>query len=121
MREAQRRPQRPKEIVMIRHALMLGWMSGLVVLSMTAPGAADAQRYDRGGYSFGDQARGYGVGGRGYHGRRHRCDGTAGAILGAVAGGLLGNTVAGRGDRTAGMMVGGGLGALAGNAIGRDC
>ena len=33
-------------------------------------------------------------------------------------GGVVGNRIAGRGDRTAGTLIGGGLGALAGAAIG---
>jgi len=57
---------------------------------------------------------------RGYD--RHRCrNGAGGTILGAIAGGLLGNAAAGYGDRTAGTIIGGGVGARAGSAIGRDC
>ncbi len=121
---------------MTRKALSLGIMGALAAISMAvAPTAANAHDHDngrhrgwykhggddrdyRGGY-YGD--RGY-YGGRGYYRDRHRCHGgTNGAIIGAIAGGLLGNAVAGYGDRTAGTIVGGGLGALAGNAIGRDC
>lgn len=53
-------------------------------------------------------------------GRSYRCDndGTTGTIVGAIAGGLLGNAAVGRrGDRTAGTLIGGAVGALAGNAI----
>ena len=54
--------------------------------------------------------------------RRVRCDrGTAGTILGAIAGGLLGNGIAGRGDRSAGTIIGAGVGALTGREIDRDC
>lgn len=127
---------------MKRKALTMGLMGGLAALVMAAaPAAADAHRYYGGGYDGTGYSRGYGNGyngggyydrsgyygrgydgGRGYYGYHHRChDGTGGAILGAVAGGLLGNAVAGRGDRTAGTVIGGGLGALAGNAIGRGC
>ena len=64
---------------------------------------------------------------RGFRGRR--CgSGTTGTIVGAIAGGLLGNEVGrnsggyyGRGDGTAGAIIGGGIGALAGRAIGRSC
>ena len=73
----------------------------------------------RGGDSRGEyrDRRGYP---RGYD--RHRCrNGAGGTILGAIAGGLLGDAVSGRGDRTAGTIIGGGVGALAGSAIGRDC
>lgn len=53
--------------------------------------------------------------------RNERCSkGTGGTIIGAIAGGLLGNEVAGRrGDRTAGVIIGAGVGALAGRAIDR--
>jgi hypothetical protein len=86
--------------------------------------------YERAGYGR-DARRGPPRGyGRGYYGRRgdrgrgyyRRCDrGTDGTILGAIAGGLLGNGVARRGDRTTGAIVGAGVGALAGRAIDRDC
>lgn len=53
---------------------------------------------------------------------RYRCDrGNGGTIVGAIAGGLLGNEIAGRGDRTVGTIIGGAAGALAGRAIDRDC
>lgn len=47
-----------------------------------------------------------------------RCDkGTGGTIIGAVAGGLLGNEVAGRGNKTEASIIGAAVGALAGRAI----
>ncbi len=54
--------------------------------------------------------------------RGNRCDkGTGGLIIGAIAGGLLGNAVVGRrGDKTAGTIVGAGVGALAGRSIDRS-
>lgn len=52
--------------------------------------------------------------------RRCRDNGDGGTIIGAIAGGLLGNTVAGRGDRTVGTILGAGVGALAGRAIDRS-
>ena len=97
-------------------------------------------RQDQGGYYRGGGDRYYdgrdgyrrGNGGhRGYEGRngyrggrwhREHCDrGTGGTIIGAIAGGLLGNTITGRGDHTVGTIVGAGAGALAGRAIDRDC
>lgn len=59
----------------------------------------------------------------GYRDRHHRCrgNGTGGAILGAIAGGLLGGSIAGYRDRAAGTVFGGVGGALAGRAIDRDC
>ena len=82
--------------------------------------------YDGGydGYRRGDYYRGGQDGyynGNGYRGRyyyRCRNDGAAGTIIGAIAGGLIGNSVAGRhGDRTAGTIIGGAAGAIAGRAI----
>ncbi|ODP38689.1 glycine zipper 2TM domain-containing protein [Sphingomonas turrisvirgatae] len=55
-----------------------------------------------------------------YRGRDERCDSSQGTIIGAIAGGLLGNGVAGRGDRTMGAIVGGAVGALAGREIDRS-
>ena len=79
-------------------------------------------RYDR-GYN---NDRGYN--GRNYRGEsyrnyraRQKCnDGDGGTIIGAIAGGLLGHTVAGRGDHTLGTVLGAGAGALAGRAIDRS-
>lgn len=59
---------------------------------------------------------------RGQVSYRYRCQGsgTTGTIIGALAGGLLGNGLAGRGDHTLGTILGGGAGALAGRAIDRS-
>ena len=79
--------------------------------------------YNRDGYYSGyDRSyRGYDRSYRGYnrsYRARQKCnDGDGGTIVGAIAGGLLGNTVAGRGDRTIGTILGAGVGALAGRAI----
>jgi uncharacterized protein YcfJ len=59
---------------------------------------------------------------RDYRGQRNyrgnRCDnGTGGTVIGAIAGGLAGHEIAGRGDRAVGTIIGGALGALAGRAI----
>jgi len=54
---------------------------------------------------------------RSYRNRR-RCDkGTGGTIIGAIAGGLLGNEVAARGDKTVGAVIGAAVGAIGGRAI----
>ena len=45
---------------------------------------------------------------------------TNGAVIGALGGGLLGNTVAGRGDRTEGTIIGAGVGAVAGHQIAKS-
>lgn len=84
-------------------------------------------RYRRGGYyrvsGYDDGYRGYRN--NGYRGHRCRDKGVGGAVIGAIAGGLLGNAVAGRGNRTTGTVVGGAVGAVAGHAIdkqdGRPC
>jgi hypothetical protein len=96
---------------------------------------AAAQRYER--YSqdqrYSGDDRGYYQQDRGYRGyqdrdyrdqrrdyRSRRCNNDAGTIIGAIAGGLLGNGIAGRGDRTLGTVLGAGAGALAGRAIDRS-
>ena len=50
-----------------------------------------------------------------YYCRKH--DGTTGLIVGAAAGALLGNTVAGYRDRTLGAVLGGAVGALLGKKV----
>lgn len=45
---------------------------------------------------------------------------TEGAVVGAVAGGILGNVVAGRGSRTTGTIVGAAAGGVAGHEIARN-
>jgi len=83
-------------------------------------GGRDGYGYGRpygGGYAGPRDRRGYP---QGYERRRCR-GGAGGAIIGAIAGGLLGHAMAGYGDRTAGTIIGGGAGAVAGSAIGRDC
>lgn len=70
-------------------------------------------RYDRREYRRGD---------RNYRNNAYRgnarCDkGTGGTLIGAVAGGLLGNEVARRGNKTEGSIIGAAVGALAGRAI----
>lgn len=49
-----------------------------------------------------------------------RDDGTTGTIVGALAGGVLGNVIAPGGSKTLGTILGGGAGALAGRAIDRN-
>ncbi len=48
-----------------------------------------------------------------------KADGTVGAIIGGVAGGVIGHEVAGRGDRTLGTLLGAGVGVVGGRAIER--
>jgi uncharacterized protein YcfJ len=58
---------------------------------------------------------------RGADGRTYcrKSDGTVGAIVGAVGGGLLGNIIGGSGDKTVTTIIGAGAGGLAGRAIER--
>ena len=52
-----------------------------------------------------------------YYDAPRRDNGLGGAAIGAVAGGVAGNRIAGRGNRTAGTLIGAGVGAVAGMAI----
>jgi uncharacterized protein YcfJ len=45
---------------------------------------------------------------------------TNGTVIGAVAGGLLGNAVAGRGSRTGGTLIGAGLGGVVGHEVAKN-
>ena len=45
---------------------------------------------------------------------------TNGTVIGALGGGLVGNTVAGRGNRTEGTLIGAGVGAVAGHQIAKS-
>lgn len=72
----------------------------------------DDRRYDRRDYR--NDRRYY----RGDRRNYRQCDnGTGGTVIGAIAGGLAGHEIAGRGDRTVGAIIGGAVGALAGRAI----
>lgn len=93
----------------------------------TSTYAQDVAQFDRR-----DERRAYREGRRDgrYEGRywrgddgRYRCrrsDGTTGLLVGAGVGALLGNEIAGRGDKTLGAIVGGLGGAAAGRAIDRS-
>lgn len=80
----------------------------------------DDRRYDRRDYRGYDR-RDYRNDRRNYRNDRRnyrQCDnGTGGTVIGAIAGGLAGHEIAGRGDRTVGTIIGGAVGALAGRAI----
>ena len=88
-----------------------------------APAAAQGRYYqdrhgDRGYYNDGRNYRGDNY--RSYRARQKCNDGDGGTIVGAIAGGLLGRSVAGRGDHVLGTVLGAGAGALAGRAIDRS-
>ena len=93
-----------------------------------APAMAQTRAY-RGDYGRSYYGNGYAnrYDGRVYRGydQRYRAyqkcrDGDGGTIVGAIAGGLLGSAIAGRGDKTLGVILGGAAGALAGRAIDRS-
>ncbi|MFV0625524.1 glycine zipper 2TM domain-containing protein [Sphingomonas sp. ac-8] len=80
---------------------------------------------DRGGRRDGYERRRLGDNDRVYRGRdgRYYCkrsDGTQGAIVGGLAGGVLGNIIAPGGSKTLGTLLGAGGGALAGRAVDRN-
>ena len=82
-----------------------------------------ADRYYSAGNQY--QPRRLAANDRIYRGRdnRYYCrrnDGTTGLIIGGLAGGLLGNTIAPGGSKTLGTILGGGAGALLGRSIDRD-
>ena len=98
---------------------------GASALVPATPAMAQS-RYDRGYY---DQ-RGYD---RGYYDQRRnrdrnyyrgdarcRSNGTTGALIGAIAGGLLGRTIDTRGDRTVGTLLGAAGGGVLGNEIAKS-
>ena len=125
--------------------------SALIAVALLAPTAASAQNYygapppaSNYGYGYGDPPRdrdGYPRAGSSrdgyaddypppppphraaYRERRAHCDnGSVGTILGAIAGGLLGNAAIGRhGNHAAGTLAGAGAGALIGHTADRDC
>lgn len=128
-----------KMLINLGAALAMGVAS---FAATTAPAMARDgyhRGYDRGDYYRGDRGyrgdrnyradrsyrgdRYYRGNSRNYRGGYYTCrrdSGTGGTIIGAIAGGLLGNEVAGRGNRTEGAIIGGAVGALAGRAIDRS-
>ena len=78
----------------------------MVATTVVVPTSADARKY---------QYREW----RGKNGKTYcrRSNGTTGLVVGGVAGALVGNSVAGRGDKLLGTVVGGAAGALGGRAV----
>ena len=116
--------------------LSIAALMSTATLGLAAPAAAQNGYYDRDGYSSYDarynrdnrrydrrdyrsyDRRDYRNDRRNYRGNYRQCDnGTGGTVIGAIAGGLAGHEIAGRGDRTVGTIIGGAVGALAGRAI----
>ncbi len=135
-----------KFLINMGAALAMGAASLAVTATPAMARDGWGRHYERGDYYRGDRGRYRGDYYRGdrrvYRGDRYyrnnsyrgyrggyRCrdNGTGGTIIGAIAGGLLGNEVGkgsgryGRGDGTTGAIIGAGVGALAGRAIDRDC
>ena len=89
--------------------LTLGAATMAVSTSMVLPvSSAQARKHHHRTY--------YGRGGRTYC---TRSGGTTGLVAGGAGGALIGNSVAGRGDKLLGTVVGGVAGALGGRAIDR--
>ena len=78
--------------------------------------------YDRGGYDNRYDNRTYRGDDRNYRNYRtpRECKTERGTVIGAIAGGLLGNVIAGRGDRLLGTVIGGAGGALAGREVAKS-
>lgn len=124
-------------------SLSIAALVSAATLGLAAPAAAQNGYYDRDGYSSYNSGydrddrrydrrsdRRYDRNDRRYDRRNdqrrynnqryrnNRCDnGTGGTVIGAIAGGLAGHEIAGRGDRTVGTILGGAVGAIAGRAI----
>lgn len=115
---------------MFKKLTIAGAALAMGVTSLVPATPAMAQRY-RDGYYQNDRGRdgyreyrgrnyNYNRGNRGYRAAQKCRDGDGGTIVGALAGGLAGNAIAGRGDRTLGTILGGVVGAVAGRAIDRS-
>ncbi|WP_420137983.1 glycine zipper 2TM domain-containing protein [Sphingomonas sp.] len=107
-------------------------LGATLITGVAAPAEARRPYYNDGygqnyGYGYGNYDRQY----RGYdrtyyrrsnYGYQHRCydKGNGGLAIGAIAGGLLGNVVAGHGDKTLGTVLGAAGGGLLGRSIDRS-
>lgn len=112
-----------KQLSLSLAAFAMGSASLVVAAPAEAQGRYYSDRYDRGDRydrrEYRQERRAYRNNRRGY--RNQRCnDGTTGAVVGAIAGGLLGRTIDTRGDRTLGTLGGAVLGGLGGRAIERS-
>lgn len=105
---------------MIKKMSLIGTTLAMTASAILPATAADARHHDRARDSY------YGREYRGQDNRYQyrevkRCsNGTTGAIVGAIAGGLLGRVIDRGGDRSVGTLLGAGAGGLAGRAIERD-
>jgi hypothetical protein len=105
------------ELNMRKFTMALAAATLTVPAAMTLPAApaeAQGRYYDRNGNYVGPTWRG--------NDGRYRCrkpNGTTGLIAGGAAGAILGNQIAGRGDKTIGTILGGAAGALIGREVER--
>lgn len=118
-----------KKLSLIGATLAMGTTAAVVPATPAFAGDGysryyDDDRYEGRRYYRGDRRyanRGYrNYRGNDYSYRCRRRGGTTGAIIGAVAGGLLGREIAGRGDRGTGTILGAGAGALLGREVERS-
>lgn len=97
-------------------------LAATAITGFSATPAMARERYNHNYYSGDDrqdryERREYRREARDYR-NNARCDkGTGGTIIGAVAGSLLGNEIARRGNKTEASIIGAAVGALAGRAI----
>lgn len=106
--------------------LLTAMLASLPLGACMSDGSGDRYGYDRPGdrrpphhrRNLGDNDQIY----RDNDGRYYckRDDGTTGTIVGALAGGVLGNVIAPGGSKTLGTILGAGGGALAGRAIDKN-
>jgi len=90
----------------MNHSLALIAAASIAAPAFVAPQFAEAQSARS--YGSSDPCR-----------QEKHAAGNRGAVVGGLAGALVGSTVAGRGDRTEGALLGGAVGAVAGHQIAR--
>lgn len=107
---------------MFKTAMLKAAALAVVASSFAVAVPADAKRHGK--YRQYQNSRTYDNGYNNPYRSRNRtsyyrgCDkGNGGLAVGAIAGGLAGHEIAGRGDRTLGTIIGAGVGAIAGRAI----
>lgn len=88
------------------------------LLALTAAAVVGAPMLATPDFASAARLRNYGSGDICAHDQRVAAN--RGTAIGAVVGGIIGNRVAGRGNRAAGTVVGAGIGAVAGHEIGRQ-
>jgi hypothetical protein len=105
---------------MFRKLLTAAALTAATLGSLTVAAPAEARWHHGGGYYDRGYHRHYGAGwGRNDYGRRCYDRGNGGLAIGAVAGGLAGNAIAGHGDKTLGTVIGAVGGGLIGRSIDR--